>query len=414
MLLSLISVAAIAADEPTPSPAWIRCTPTTIELPSGEIRPAENAIARALEESGPGSVIYLHPGDYPAFSIGFDNRSPNNARTSGGDLGFPVVVDGLGAVRIVGDGDTIAIDQAVANGYFTFRNLTIVPGRRSGVMFFRQSGKTHRGFTFEDCHILGGFDHSTGKGKPSKWGVFAHSVADFRFEGVRAPARIERIRDEHAFYIQNHRGPVLIRNVKASGLGRTFCQFTARAKDGAPGRGDITIRDCDVSDVGVAAGDAYKGGAAFTFAGRLECMILLERNVYRAGFHSSFKKLTTPGQPYGTGALVAWQGGERQRNGTLVLRDNRFLFAPGSGDRPVVSIGGCERVLIVGKNEFESGGEHPALSLDPLSNGEPTSSPNGSVFLAPETRLDGAVWIRDVPATEAELRQLERRSPQRR
>ncbi len=407
--LACLAPALCADDGASSSVPWIRCTPTTVQLPGGEIREAVNPIARALEEASPGSVVHLDPGDYPAFTIGFDNHSPNNARAAGGNERFPVVIDGLGSARIIGKGDAIAIDQRVPNAHITFKNLTIVPGQRSGVIFYRQSHRVHRGYAFEDCHILGGYDHVAGRGNPSKWGLSGHSLADFRFEGVTAPARVERIRDEHAFYIQNHRGPVLIRNVRAWGLGRTFCQFTARARDGAPGYGDITVRDCDVFDVCLSSRDGFKGGAAFTFAGRLRCTIELSGNIYRAGFREPFRALTRPGQPYGTGAVAVWQGGEAQRNGTLVLRDNRFLLAPESGDRPVVTIGGCDRVLLVGSNEIVAGGEYAALALDPVNAaGRPVSSPNGSVFLAPQTKLRGDLTIGAKAATEEERLGLEK------
>ena len=51
-------------------------------------------------------------------------------------------------------------------------------------MFYRQSHGVHRGYAFEDCHIIGGYDHVERRGAPSKWGIYAHSLADFRFEGL--------------------------------------------------------------------------------------------------------------------------------------------------------------------------------------------------------------------------------------
>ena len=375
------------------APAWIRCTTTTIEVEGERIRGAENPVARALEEAGPGTVVLLDPGDYPAFTIGLGNNGKDDARTSGGESGFPIVVDGGGSARVLGRGDTIGIDQRRPNGYVTFRGLTLVPGERSAVMFYRQSEAVHRGYSFEDCHILGGYDHAAARGPRSKWGVSAHSVADFRFVGVRSPARIEGIEKEHAFYVQNQRGDVLIENVRAAGLGRTFCQFTARPGEGPPGRGDVTIRDCVVRDACLAAGDGYKGGSAFTFAGRLEGTILLERNEYRAGFDPRYRGLTLAGQPYGTGALVAWQEQGAGAIGALVLVDNRFLFEAGCGDRPVVSIGGCDRVLLLGKNEFRSGGAWPALALDPVDGARRVSPENGDVRIAAETVLVGGLTV---------------------
>jgi hypothetical protein len=396
-LLALGSVLATGGENGArPAPAWIRVTPTTIELPGEAPRASENPIADALERAGPGSLVDLGPGDYPAFTIGFGRDTPANADTSGGLPGRPIVVRGSGTTRVVGQDDTIAIDQRRPNGYITFRDLTIVPGTRAGVIFYRQDGeRAHVGYSFEDCDVLGDWDALRVTGTRSKWGVWGHSLSDFRFVGTRRPARVERLALEHAFYLQNQRGPITIENVHARELGRTFVQITARESEGPPARGDIVLRDCEVEDVGLAAGDDHKGGSAFTFAGRIQGTILVERCRYRAGFRAELRALTVGDAPYGTGALVAWQGGESEPNDTLILHDDRFEFAPGCGDRPVVSIGGCRRVSIVGECAFVSGGMQPALALDPVeSDGRLTSPANGRVVLAPGARLAGRLTLR--------------------
>jgi hypothetical protein len=409
-LLALL-LAAARPGEP-PLAARIHATPTSVEVAGEAPRPSENPIADALERAGPGALVMLDPGDYPPFTIGFGRDTPSNADTSGGLPGRPIVVQGNGLVRVIGRDDTIAIDQRRANGHITFRDLTIVPGTRAGVIFYRQQGEAvHAGYTFEDCHVLGDWDALRSRGVRSKWGVWGHNLADFRFAGTRAPARIERIALEHAFYLQNHRGPITIENVRARELGRTFVQITARASEGLPGRGDVTLRECEVEDAGIAAGDAFKGGSAFTFAGRIEGTILVERCRYRAGFREPLRALTARGVPYGTGALVAWQAGESEPNDTLILRDVCFELAPGCGDRPVVAIGGCRNVFVLGECELVSGGREPALALDPVELGRLVSPPNGRVVLAPETRLSGRLTLRGREATKAEREALERAEP---
>ena len=396
----------------SPAPA-IHCTETTV-LFQGQKTPQKvrNPIAEALTKAQPGQTIWLDPGVYPAFTIGLKSSSPANAPTSGGTPEQPIVIQGKApGVRIVGaDGDTIGIDQRIANGWITFRNLTIVPGKRSGVLFYqRTDGKVHRGYAFEDVHILGEFSFDTNQGKRTKWGVWGQALADFRFVGVSAPARIENLSEEHAFYLQNCQGSITIENVHAKDLGRTFCQFTNRTGDGAPGIGDVIVRNCVVEDACIAQGDGYKGGSAFTLAGRHQGAFLFENNVYRAGFRKERLRLTSAGLPYGTGAFMAWEADRAGLNATLVLRDNQFLFAPGTGDRPVVSIGGCQQVLVLGENRFVSGGTQPALALDPLNaQGRPVSTPNGSVFLAPATKLEGPLVLRGRGPSEEELARLRR------
>lgn len=398
----------VLGGEPVPaSPPWARilCTPDSVELQGQKAKPSSNPIADALRQARPGSVIELDPGTYPPFTMGFQSNSPANVKVSG-EPGQPIVVAGKGpGVQIYGvEGDTIAIDQAHPVAYITFRNLAIVPGKRAGVMFYqRGDGRVHRGFTFEDCDILGRYDHLKGVGKRSRWGVWGHRLVDFRFAGVSRPARIEDISDEHAFYLLNCEGTVTIERVHASNLGRTFCQFTARAAQGPPGTADVVVRDCVVEDACISRLDGFKGGAAFTLAGRLPGTFLFENNVYKAGFREPYRALTTPGRPYGTGAFAAWESDEEGPNGLLVLRDNQFGFATGCGDRPVVSIGACARVLIVGQNRFHSGSDQPALELDPVNRqGKLVFTPNGPTYVAPATRVEGPLLYQGHPPTEEE------------
>ena len=388
----------------------IYCTPDSVSLPGQENLYTDNPIAAALRVAGPGTFIHLSPGDYRPFTIGMGSRSDANADTRGGKRGEPIIIEGSAGVRIVGSFDTIAINYVVPVGFITFRDLTIVPGSRSGVIFYKQPKAIYRGFSFEDCHILGSYNHLTGRGQPSKWGVKANNLADFRFVGKRAPARIENIAVEHGFYLQNHLGPILIERVHAKALGRTFVQFTARAAEGPPGKGTIKIKDCQVEDVCIGRGDAFKGGSAFTFAGRLNCRILLENNSYRAGFNKAFHKLTRRGQPYGTGAVAAWTEGTRERNGILVLRDNRFSTAEGCGDRALVAIGGCKQVDLIGKNVFVSGGKYEALALDPVRlTGKKISPANGPVFMAKGTEITGRITIAGKAASAKQLDKLAHR-----
>ena len=430
------------ASPAAPRALVIRCTPTSVEVvaearderddsftvaalqqgqkpaqPLQQKKPPQkvvkNPIAEALTKAKAGATIWLEPGDYPPFTIGFQSNSPANTTTKGGEPGFPIVVAGTGpGVRILGaEGDTIAIDQRVPNAWITFRNLTIVPGRRAGVMFYqRKDGRLHQGYSFEDCHILGDFDTETGRGKRAKWGVWGQLLSDFRFVGVTAPARIENISEEHAFYLQNVQGAITIENVHARDIGRTFCQFTARVGDGPPAQGDVTVRNCVVEDACIAQADGFKGGAAFTICGRMQGSFLFEKNVYKAGFREERLRFTTQGQPYGTGAFTAWEEGKAGQTAVLVLRDNDFSFAPGCGDRPVVSIGGCTKVLIVGENRFASGGRQAALVLDPADGqGRTTSTPNGGVFLAPNTKIVGDLLVQGQRASEDQRAHLEKR-----
>jgi hypothetical protein len=392
-LLSVLSPAAApgangtAATTPLPR---IVATPTTIVV-EGQQQKAKNPIAAAIRNAKPGDIVQIQQGVYPPFTIGFKKDAPWNAKNSGRP-GQPITVRGVGTVRIAPgkSGDTIAISQQVPCGHFVFENLQIEPGNRAGIMFYKASGKqVYDGFKFYDCDILGSWDHLTARGGNSKWGVWGHSLKNFEFVGKKRPAEIKDIRHEHGFYLQNPKGDMLIENVHASRLGRTFCQFTARKGDGAIGVGNITVRNCVVEDVALAAGDNYKGGSAFTVAGRLTGTILFEGNSYRAGFDRSLHRLTGRGAPYGTAAFVAWDN-RSGANGLLILRSNKFQMAPGCGDRPVVSIGGCREVRFEGRNHIVAGAAKTALEIDPLNGkGKPSNTPVAKVSVAPSTTVEG-------------------------
>jgi hypothetical protein len=409
-LLTLALLLGLAPSSLREVAAQIRCTPTTVQVGGSPARQSKNPIAAALRRARPGQIIEVMAGTYPGFTIGFTKDKPWNARTSGGQPGRPIIIRGMGGlVRIRptdGSGDTIALSQAHPNGHFRFENLELIAGSRAAVMFFKASrNQVYDGFEFYDCDIVGGWDHVRKRGRNSKWGVWGHSLKNFVFAGRTRPATVTNIKREHAFYLQNAKGDITLENIQAARLGRTFCQFTARPGDGAPGVGTITVRNCTVEDACIAEGDGFKGGSAFTVAGRHTGTLIFENNTYRAGLNPAVAKLTRPGRRYGTGAFVAWDGGGAP-NGKLVLRNNTFSMAPGTGDRPVVSIGGCREVRIEGTNRFTSGGREASLELDPMSQGKTKNTPNGKVYLSPTARLEGRVELRGVKATSADLAAL--------
>ena len=392
--------------EPAPkgAPPLLYCTPEGQGIVGGEFQRGGHPVVRALAKAEPGSTVFLEEGQYPPFTLGLGSNAWDNADISGGQPGAPIVLDGRGRATIVGrEQDTIGIDQRQRVAHVTFRGLKIVTGRRSGVMFYKRTdAKNHVGFRFEDCEINGGYQHPKASGRFSKWGVWAHSLVDFSFVGTLEPARVFGIRDEHAFYIQNPQGNVLIDNVEARGLGRTFVQLTCRRRDGPPGKGFFVVRRCDVANVGLAPDDLYQGGTAFSIGGRHTGQILFERNKFRAGFDPRLKRLKPVGGVHGTGAFVAWQGGERVRNGTLVLKDNDFQMAYGCGDRALVAISGCESVQLLGRNQFRSGGFQPALALEPRDDsGKPDGEPNLLVSISPRTVFEGEFTYRNEALDEA-------------
>lgn len=388
----------------------IECSPEALRLPDGREWADRYPLARALELAAPGCVIRLRPGQYGQLGIGFDSRQDWNAKGAGGVAGNPVIVDGFNQAQLVpgGASDTIGVHGGVESGHIRFQNLQIEAGTRAGVLFYeRPPEQAHRGYEFHDCTIDGKWDHATKSGPhDSKWGVLGHALADFVFAGVRGRAVVKNIRHEHAFYLQNPRGDLTIENVDGHQVGRTFLQITARESQGPAGRGLITVRGCEVADIGLSDWDNHKGGSAFTFAGRLpHCTIVVSGNTYRAGFNSKLTHLKPPGRSYGTGALVAWDGTEKIGNGALVLQDNDFEFAESCGDRPVVKIGACEIVRIGPGNRFVSGSSFPALDVDPTRPGssELEYLPNAAVTLLAGNTFEGGVRRRGEELSDSDL-----------
>jgi hypothetical protein len=398
-----------------PSALSIDCTPDSLRVSGEAPIPTRFPLCDALERAAPGCQITLQPGDYGPLKIGFDSRNDGWCQGPGGRPGQPVVVRGLGRVTLHpdGDGDTISVNQAVECAWIRFENLVIEPGYRAGIFFFELGGgRVHRGFEFADCDVLGTWDHAAHAGAESKWAVWGHSLADFTFAGRARRARIEKIHWEHGFYLQNCRGDVTIENVDARELGRTFLQLTSRASDGPPASGTVSVRDCSIADIGLSRDDDWKGGAAITIAGGMpDASVRLERVRYRAGFDPRLRHLTRPEVPYGTAALVAWDGGEALPNGTLVLEGCDFEFAPGCGDRPVVSIGACREVQLVGSNRIVAGAAPVALELDPRPRGAAPRHPCGAISLSDASAIRGRIELRGRQADAAALEELARPRP---
>lgn len=371
----------------------LNCTPEAVILADGTTFTDRAPLARALELAAPGATIQLAPGDYQRMTLGHKSRSWWSCRTKGGQENQPIQVQGYGAHLVNGgNSDTLAIADKVEVGHIVFEGLQIDGGQRAGVIFYDlPDNRSHAGFAFYDCHIDGGYDHAEQSGRNSKWGVLGHDLEKFVFAGKLGRASVKNIRHEHAFYLQNPRGDLTLENIDSSALGRTFVQVTARPHQGPVGTGTITVRGNRVSDIGLGPWDDHKGGSAFTFAGRLtKCVIRVEQNTYRAGFDAELKLLTKGRAPYGTGALVAWSD-SGEMNGELHLSGNDFEFARGCGDRAVVSIGACKQVTFGPGNRFATGGEYPALSLDPIDSrsGKLINPANKSVEFEAAVQLQG-------------------------
>lgn len=414
LLVLFVAVSALlgsdgVASRSLPAAPWVRVTPTTYQVDGGAVVESAQPLAEGLRHARPGSIVEVGPGTYPTLRLGF-GRGADNADCSG-TAAAPITIRAAypGARKPVisgaGKSDALMIDQAKAVAHITFEGIEFEPGYRAGVIFYQQkAGAVHRGFRFLDCDIIGKWDHVRAEGEPSKWGMWASRLVDFEWRGVVAPSVVRDIRNEHGFYIQNNAGDVTIENVHATRLGRTFVQFTSRAANGPQGVGKVVVRNCQVTDVSIAAGDAYKGGSAFTVSGNQpKAEYLFEGNTFRAGFAPEVKKLTRKGVPYGTGALVVWAEKESERVGKVTLRNNDFRMAKDSGDRPLVALSATRRIALEGTNRFVAGQFGVALSIDPpRGSGVPAPLPVQRIELAASTQLQGRLEFRGREASASE------------
>mgnify|MGYP003435061787 CR=1 FL=1 len=61
------------------------------------------------------------------------------------------------------------------------------------------------------------------------------------------------------------------------------------------------------------------------------------------------------------------------------------------GDRPLVAIGACTQVELIGQNRFVSGANPAALELEPTSERRPEGSPVGALNIDPATQIQGPI-----------------------
>lgn len=251
----------------------------------------------------PGDTILMHPGEYPHFRVthtydedGINEQTVIKAANPGDVLIKKNPVSGSSAFYIEWGG-----------GY-TFENLHFEGDDSFCIGTERPASKrwegTHPGFRdihFKNCSILGGWDAHTDEGPNNKWGVLSYELGrsaydddyGFSWEG----GEISGIKKEHAFYMHNVIGDILIRDLKVKHCGRTFFQLTNRESEGPKGSGDIYLQNVDVEDVCLQQSG---GGFAFTFKGNHDGTVYVTDSTCKLGCNED---LHPTYQPNITGCL---------------------------------------------------------------------------------------------------------------
>jgi hypothetical protein len=340
---------------------------------SGVVTSSTYPLADALAASQPGDVILLDDGVHPGFMIGSTSGSGYNA----GEV-HDVDICGSANTTIMPPvdwtSDTLAIVDQVPTSHLRFWHLRIEGGTRAAVMFFQPgatSSTIYEGFHFNDVVIDGGYNHETGTGLASKWGVLSYHLADFRWIG----GGVNNIKREHAFYFHNNAGDVLIQGVSSRHTGRTFVQVVQRAGEGMQGAGVLTVEDCVIEDCALT-----DGGSCITVAGHAGGAII-QNNTLIMGANPA---LDRGGSSFpATGAIVVWAPNDADiwsnltyQNGPVTVLGNDFEVQ--DGDRAIGNFGASE-ALTVRDNRFSSpsttsGAGNKPIVFDPYTASAPTSA----------------------------------------
>lgn len=172
----------------------------------------------------------------------------------------------------------------------------------------------------------------------SQWYLFQFL---WRLRGALAAAE-----NEHAFYLHNKKGLVLIQNVTMERVGRTCVQSVNRniessaatASTNSPGLGALLIEYCQCVDQGIGCEDDHHGGSGYTVNGRHWGPVRIRGNKYRAGYDAEltqaiWNKTHDKSFPPYNGALVVSRGQACERSVYVKVVDNgKMLYESVSAD----------------------------------------------------------------------------------
>lgn len=347
-----------------------------------------------------GYHVYVNAGSYSPFIWRIGATSPQDVNWIGSSAANPVVIEGAsGAVikRNPGAGSDTLLVLSDGNpnhpfNYVTWRNMKFETSTRAGILIGSgadpAAGIPFRSWRFENCEIDGLWDHKTGVGNLSMWGMLTWALSDFVWTG----GSVHDIQEQHGFYLHNNLGNVTIEDVDIYETGRTAIQITARKYEGGPllppNPGNIVIRNCVIADTGLfTAGltadgqpydDNYHNGQSITIVGRQNGLTEVYGNYVAFGLDTF-----TPGlraailarpdyptnKPYGSGAFVSWTTSSESFETSLMLQlhSNRFVYEANSAANVPVVVSAF-RGVCVRNNLVLSGVRTEAMSIGSAGN----------------------------------------------
>ena len=429
--LQLIYDMKVHADPSDPTKGWVtdgHNNPLYGSPSSTQVAP----LPWALERTGPspmlGTKIQLRAGTYAPFEFDPFSSSAQAVGVMGGAPGAPVHVYGENGTVIgpnnTGGGSTMTVRGKVPNHSFhqiRWYDVTWMGGNAGacilvGACSDANNGIQYNGWKFFNCEMDGGFDHKSGTGFNSKWGMRAYSMSGFLWRG----GTVHDVKQEHGFYMSTFRGNGTIQGVTMWELGRTAIQIVARVDvftclNMPENPGDILINGNYIADIGLQPGD-YHAGTAITITGRQNGITRILDNTVEFGFdtftpglrHAILNMPDYPvSKPYGTGAVIHWTENKTNHlwSNELIMEDNTIAFQDNSGGSS------CRGAVGARKGDLQ-GQLRPDGRADPGDRGRQLRQPrrsepaaSGRVLRRREHPLAGGRRQR-VPPDRRHVRQL--------
>ncbi len=311
------------------------------DTPTRSVEPGEDIGDLITANSTPGMTFIAEDGPH---EIGRINKS----------VGCTVMArNEHQAVITRNTGDSISCMDGSQLAATTFRGLNIECSGRSAVMTL--SEKPPYDFRFEDCIIDGLYDHATGQGADSKWGLMIH-----RWSGYAARCLFRNIKREHGAYIHTPMSDILLYKNVSENLGRTSYQFVGRRTEAGYADIELHVKDCTLKNPGLR-----DGGSSLTVQGIGR--LLIEDSEFLIGQDRTFRDaymLRTGKQVFSTGHIVNWDDlGRCDSTRQVTFKNVNVWSHPGDGNAACIQIKNADKLKIEGRAYVQTGFNNHAFEI---------------------------------------------------
>jgi hypothetical protein len=311
------------------------------DAPSISVEPGQD-VGDLIDTTPAGTTLILEDGDH---EIGRITRS----------AGCTVMARNCRMATVkANSGDTISCMDGALLEETLFRGLFIEASGRSAVMTL--SEKPPYRFNFLDCVIDGGYDHATGQGFDSKWGLMIH-----RWAGWAARCTFRNIKREHGAYIHTPMSDILLYKNVSENLGRTSYQFVGRRTEAGYADIELHVKDCTLKNPGLR-----DGGSSLTVQGI--GTLLVEDSEFLIGQDRQFRDAYMNSHPnqsvFSTGHIVNWDDlGRCDPTKQVTFKNVNVWSHPGDGQAPCVTVKNADALKIEGRAYVQTGFNSHAFEL---------------------------------------------------